>query len=154
MMRPIFLTRRKNSKGAALVEFALVLGLLFVLVMGVIEFSLLLKDYLTVGEAAAQGAYVASRGESYSTVQTAIQNAAHGLTWSSVTITITYGPTGSENTWSGGVNPASPGNMIIVKVSYSHQLVTGLFNWLGSGGVFTLVQSHNNLRSNASAASS
>jgi Flp pilus assembly protein TadG len=47
---------RKNQKGAALVEFALVLPLLLLLLLGIIEFSLLLYDKAVITNASREGA--------------------------------------------------------------------------------------------------
>jgi hypothetical protein len=49
-----------RDEGAAAVEFALVAMLLITLVFGIIEFSLLLRDYVSVGSAVRQGARIAS----------------------------------------------------------------------------------------------
>ncbi|MCL1595726.1 MAG: pilus assembly protein [Actinomycetia bacterium] len=50
-------TRRKNGeRGAALVEFAVVLPLLMLLIFGIIEFGLLFRERLTIASAASSAA--------------------------------------------------------------------------------------------------
>ena len=48
----------KNRKGQSLVEFALILPLLLFLVMGIIQFGFILSGYVTVSNAAREGARV------------------------------------------------------------------------------------------------
>jgi hypothetical protein len=52
--------RSSRDEGAAAVEFALVVVLLLTLAFGIIEFSLLLRDYVSVGSAVRVGARIAS----------------------------------------------------------------------------------------------
>jgi Flp pilus assembly protein TadG len=53
---------KKRSKGQALVEFALVLPLLLLLVMGIIDFGLIMQQYLTLQHSVREGARMASVG--------------------------------------------------------------------------------------------
>ena len=59
MRKSIMLYR--NQKGQSFVEFALVLPILLVLVMGVIQFGLILGGNIAVSSAAREGARVAAR---------------------------------------------------------------------------------------------
>ncbi|MCC6442946.1 MAG: pilus assembly protein [Armatimonadetes bacterium] len=148
-MASLFPERIRNSRGAALVEFALVMGLLIFLLMGAVEFSLIMKDYLAVGEAAAQGALVASRGESYSTVYQAAVTALPARTPYDE-VKVTYGPsTGKETLWpnTASQNPAGTGDKMVVSVTFYHKLVTGMFDWLGEDGYMQLRQEGVNMRS-------
>jgi hypothetical protein len=52
--------RRGNDRGAAAVEFALVLPLLVMLVFGIIQFGFVFNAYITVTQAAREGARMAS----------------------------------------------------------------------------------------------
>lgn len=53
-----FLFKIRNRKGQSLVEFALILPLLLFLIMGIIQFGLILSGYVTVSNAAREGARV------------------------------------------------------------------------------------------------
>jgi len=46
----------RNEKGQSLVEFAILLPLLLLLMMGILEFSLMLNSYLTINNSAREGA--------------------------------------------------------------------------------------------------
>ena len=48
--------RRKKSRGQAMVEFALLSGVLFVLLMGIFDFGRAIADYINIAEAAHEGA--------------------------------------------------------------------------------------------------
>jgi Flp pilus assembly protein TadG len=84
--------RRRDDRGAAAVEFALISIPLFVLVMGIIQFGLAYHAQTTVTQAARTGARLAAIcGASCSTpVQTATQNAAPGISIDPSKISIQY----------------------------------------------------------------
>ena len=53
MKRPI---RKSKEQGSTLVEFAVIFPLIIMLVMGIAEFSLAFKDWLTINHASREGA--------------------------------------------------------------------------------------------------
>jgi len=54
-------TTVRNQRGAALVEMALVLGLLLLLVMGIVDLGRAYNSYITITNASREGARYASR---------------------------------------------------------------------------------------------
>lgn len=56
---------RKNNKGVALVELALVMPILLILVMGIVEFGWIFNGYITLTGAAREGARVYVTGGDY-----------------------------------------------------------------------------------------
>ena len=46
----------KNEKGQSLVEFAILLPLVLLLLMGILEFGIMLNSYLTINNSAREGA--------------------------------------------------------------------------------------------------
>lgn len=48
--------RLRNEKGQSLVEFSIILPLLLLLLMGILEFGLMLNSYLTINNLAREGA--------------------------------------------------------------------------------------------------
>jgi Flp pilus assembly protein TadG len=99
----------RRDRGAAAVEFALLLPLLLLLVFGIIDFGRALNAQITLTQAAREGARLAALGES--NVVSGTQAAATGL--SPVAVTVTSCPAGAGV----GVNAT-------VKVSYTFSFVT------------------------------
>lgn len=79
----------RNRRGQAMVEMALILPLFLLLLIGMLEFGLILHDYITVAEAARAGARAAAVGKDNTTIENAAKNAAPGLDKTKLTITIT-----------------------------------------------------------------
>ena len=98
-----------RDRGAAAVEFALLLPILLFLIFGIIDFGRALNAQVTLTQAAREGARLASLGES--NVVSGTQTAATGL--SPVTVTVTSCP----------VNAAAGVNAV-VKASYSFTFIT------------------------------
>ena len=98
-----------RDRGAAAVEFALLLPVLLLLVFGIIDFGRALNAQITLTQAAREGARIAALGES--NVVSGTQAAATGL--SPVAVTVTSCPAGAGT----GVNA-------VVKASYSFSFVT------------------------------
>lgn len=78
----------KNNRGQALVEFALMLPVLLLLVVGVMEFGLVINQYMVVAEAAREGARSAALGASNVTVITVVKTASGQMDTSQLIITI------------------------------------------------------------------
>ena len=118
-----------RDRGAAAVEFALVLPLLLLIVFGIIDFGRLLNAQLTLTQAAREGARLAAVGQPNVAGRT--QAAAIGL--SPVNVSVTSCPPG-----------AGPGANAAVAVSYSLSFITpvgaiaGLFGGSGFGSPVTL----------------
>jgi Flp pilus assembly protein TadG len=101
--------RAPRDRGAAAVEFALLLPLLTLLVFGIVDFGRALNAQITLTQAAREGARMAALGEP--NVVSGTQAAATGL--SPVSVTVTSCPTG-----------AAAGTNAVVQVSYSFSFVT------------------------------
>ena len=119
----IFL-RRLSDRGAAAVEFALVLPLLLLILFGIIDFGRALNTQITLTQAAREGARVAALGQSTANVVTRTQTSATGL--SPVSVTVTGCPQG-----------AGAGANATVKASYQFSFVTpvgAIVSMLGGSG--------------------
>lgn len=129
----------KQKRGAALVEFALVLPVLMLILLGILEFGLILSDQLLLQQGAREGARTAAIGRPVDQVkgetaraslpavrpemvQVEFQDA--GGNWQPVSNTIDAA--GSS------VNAAPTRVMVRVTIQgYRHPLVTGsFFSWL------------------------
>jgi Flp pilus assembly protein TadG len=118
-----------RDRGAAAVEFALLLPVLLLLVFGIIDFGRALNAQITLTQAAREGARLAALGQP--DVVNRTQGAASGL--SPVTVTVTACPDG-----------AGPGVDASVTTSYAFSFATpigaiaGMFGGTGLGSPITL----------------
>jgi Flp pilus assembly protein TadG len=118
-----------RERGAAAVEFALLLPVLLLLVFGIIDFGRALNAQITLTQAAREGARLAALGQP--DVVNRTQAAASGL--SPVTVTVTACPDG-----------AGPGADASVTTSYPFSFATpigaiaGMFGSTGLGSPITL----------------
>jgi Flp pilus assembly protein TadG len=124
-------TNWRSTKGAALVEFAIVVMLLLMLVFGMIEYGILISDRLLLQQAAREGVRAAAIGLTTSTVVSTVESSAPGLTITSSNITLQK-QVGGAGAWvslgdSGTANDAVFGDYVSVTVSISHSWITGLF---------------------------
>ena len=102
--------RSPRDRGAAAVEFALLLPVLLLLIFGIIDFGRALNAQITLTQAAREGARLEALGES--NVVTRTQAAATGLSPVTVTI-VTSCPAG-----------AGPGVDAVVQTSYNFSFIT------------------------------
>lgn len=112
-----------SDRGAAAVEFALVLPLLLLIVFATIDFGRALNAQIVLTQAAREGVRLAALGGSQSAIVSRTQAAATGI--SPVQVAITGCPPG-----------AGPAADAIVKVSYAFSFVTpigGIASFFGGG---------------------
>ena len=104
----------KQQRGAALVEFALVLTMLIVLSKLVIQYGLIMNATITLSHLSREGArYAATHPSTDSTILSYIQTATPPLIKYS-DMTITFSPTQGSST-------RVSGNPITVTISYNMQ---------------------------------
>jgi Flp pilus assembly protein TadG len=133
--------RRGSERGAALVEFALVLPLLLVVIAGIVDFGFLFQRYEVLTNAAREGARLASlpgyitcpAGGGAATASTSIDMRVRsyvqqGLSLSDAAMT-TVMPTGSVDVWCDTMAVTNPSGGTIdvstvrVEVSYVHSFL-------------------------------
>ena len=121
---------RRRRRGAALIEFALVSGLLCLLLFGIIEVGLLFGDQALVGAAAREAARSAAIGSAPGDAKQRGVSGGAGLPLTAANIVLedsadngtTWGALGGTAT----SNNAPPNSLIRATVTYSHPLVTSL----------------------------
>jgi len=110
-------SHRDRDRGAAAVEFALVLPVLLLLVIGMLEFSRAYNVQISLTNAAREGARVMAIHDDPTVAQSAAISAA------SPSVPLTAGQV--------SVTPSScsanPGATVNVTITYSLSLMTGLF---------------------------
>ena len=112
----------KNNRGQAMVEFALVVPVLLLLVFGIMEFSMVMHQYMAVAEGAREGARSAALGSNDAVVAAAAKNAAPGLESSRIEVSVLPTPERTR------------GESVTVTVSYPVTLVTPLIRAFFSEG--------------------
>lgn len=115
----------RPERGAAAVEFALVLIPLIVLLLGIIEFGYIFNQQLTVTNAAREGSRVLAITRDAGDAVTAAKNAATSLQ-SVPTVTTPQ------------VCPATGGGDAKVLVTLALTTITGLETWVPGLGTITL----------------
>jgi hypothetical protein len=94
--------RQRSERGATIVEFAVVFPLIIMLVMGVAEFSLAFKDWLTINHASREGARAgATAANDISAdiqVLTAIEQAVTGADLQAINNVVVSDPDGGPST--------------------------------------------------------
>ena len=128
------------QRGAALVEFALISSLLFLILFGIIDVGLLLGDQAQVGAAAREAARAAAVGSTIETAETNGVNAGTGLHLTTAGVYLEKSTDGvawvalSDTVF--GTNDAVSGNLVRATVTYNHPLVT-TFVFSGSTKLLT-----------------
>lgn len=78
----------QNNRGQALVEMALVLPLLLLILLGTIEFGIVLNRYLVVTAAAREGARAAAVGADNPTIDQIAKQTAANIETDALTVTV------------------------------------------------------------------
>jgi Flp pilus assembly protein TadG len=115
--------RRWRDRGAAAVEFAIVVPALIVLIFGSIEFGLAVNARTQVSNAAREGVRVASLGGSVADIQASALNSIGNVSGTkTVTVTCTT-PGGATCT----IGASNSGNTATVVVVLNYTGITGMF---------------------------
>ncbi len=113
----MFKTRQSTSEeGAAAVEFALVLPVLLLLLLGLVEFSLVFNSQISLTNAAREGARVMAIQNDPGAARTAAINAAPGVNPAITAANIAIAPA-----------DCGAGDTVTVTINYNADLVTGFF---------------------------
>jgi hypothetical protein len=132
------LSPARRKRGVATVEMAIVAPLLIFLLFAIVEFGVLMRDIISVHEAAREGARAAVVGATVSTAEARAKSALLPLDATLADVDFEYRSwdfaTGDweglfqELPPGGGTNAALPGDQIRVTVTYPHKiLLPGLF---------------------------
>jgi Flp pilus assembly protein TadG len=110
----------KNQKGQALVEFAVILPLLLLIIMGIIEFGLMLNSYLTVRNVSREGARAGIVGSTNTEIENTIISTSPNLEEDNLDIDIV--PLNQVDRKSGGT--------LTVQVTYKYKLIVPIISSL------------------------
>ena len=116
--------RRRGQRGAAAVEFALVVPVLLILVMGIIEFGRAYYVQTTISSAAREGVRTMALQNSVAAAQTATKNAATGVTLTDAQIAVGFSPATATTCAVSGI--AAPPSAVVT-VTYPLTYITKFF---------------------------
>jgi Flp pilus assembly protein TadG len=116
MLRLLKRNKKDGEKGQALAEFALVVPILLILLVGIVEIGYGLNSYLTVVDSARDGARLGSKGsasddEIKALVQRETERLPDGVALGDITVTRDSVPGSSS---------------VAVEVCYDHSLIMGV----------------------------
>ncbi|RMD00360.1 pilus assembly protein [Clostridium autoethanogenum] len=117
----VILKNLNNEKGQALVEFAIILPILLLIVMGIVQFGMVINSYITIENASREGARAGIIGSTDQEIQYLIVTTSPNLDPKNLTVTITPSESSRRS-----------GDSLIVKVTYKYNLtvpiISSLFN--------------------------
>jgi hypothetical protein len=118
--------KAKDESGQSIVEFALILPLLLLLIMGIIEFSFIFSNYLTLSNASREATRSIALGVSDATAKERIYDLTKSLNDSKLDIEID--PEGVLR---------NQGDMVSITIIYDYEFITPMMESL-IGKEFTL----------------
>ena len=123
-----------RERGAALVEFAFVLPLLLILVLGVIDFGLMINQGTLVNNASREGAREGIFGSDAATIEARVRAAALGIDPADLTVIV--GCKAPDGTSCPGVSYDAewePGGTVVVQTQYTYRFLTPITSLVGMG---------------------
>ena len=126
----------KGRCGQTLVEFAIVLPMALIMIVGIIELGVLVNQHLVLANAAREGARTAAVGRTTSSIQSRVLVLCTGVTVSPSDIQIQFS-NNDGSSWSalgnaGTGNAAAPGDLVQVTIEHPYNdlfsLIPGLSN--------------------------
>jgi hypothetical protein len=123
--------RAREQRGAIAVEFAIIVPILMLLVLGILEFGFGYHAWDVTQNAAREGARLAAVDDDVTAIQARVEESMFLLDASNWTITIECKPVGGSfgacgSSW-------ADGDIVRVIVDYSYDFITPLPNLVGLG---------------------
>ena len=126
-------SRARDQRGAIAVEFALIVPILLLLVLGILEFGLAYHSWDGTQNAAREGARLGAVSPNEAEIEARVRGTTSFLDQAQLDVTIECGTTG-------GVFAACPasadweaGDIVRVTVDYGYDFITPLPNFVGLG---------------------
>ena len=112
-----------------MVEFAIILPILLLLIMGIIEFGLIFNAYLTIQNASREGARYGITGASDTEITSLVISDCASLQSTDLTVNITPAET-SRNS----------GDTLVVSIKYNYHMITPIISSLFGNAVVLSAQ--------------
>ena len=139
MVKSRFFRRLRSQRGAELIELAIVLPILLLVFAGIVDFAVMFQRYLTISNAAREGARIAVLpGYGLTDVQNRVTQYVREGTGDSAAsptttlTTVTIDPDGA------GGKPGFPAAQVTVSLTYNY-FVLGPVSGLFGGGSFSSI---------------
>ena len=114
----------RNQNGQSLVEFAIILPIILLLVMGILQFGMMLNSYLAIQNAAREGARAGVVGSTDTEIRNLIISTSPVLEPVNLNVNVTPGEAERKS-----------GDTLTVNVTYNYKLIVPIINSLFSSGV-------------------
>ena len=129
--RRILRKRSNDDEGAVLIEFALVIGLFFMLVFGMVDFGLAINTKTQLTNAGREGARLGTVNLDPATVEGRVREAADNLDQAILIVTVACEkpddtPCTGPGYLAGDLRNGQPGDSVVVTVDYKYSLITPL----------------------------
>jgi len=144
------LRSRKSQRGAAALEFAVVVPVLLMLVCAMVDFAMLFNGQAIVTNGARDGVRAASLGKKYDGTSTVITKEtgalpnSSGVTWSVCTAATVDAATWTCSSAATNVTAYDSarviGSIVRVTVNYQYTWITPMPTWIGQGTTATISQ--------------
>lgn len=136
MVKQLLIRRLRSERGAELIELALVLPILFLVIAGIVDFGLLMQRYLTINNAAREGARIAVLpGYGLTDVQNRVALFVSQGTDTSTLAVTTLTPVSIDPP---GPTPPFPAAQVTVTMAHTY-LFLGPVSGLFGGGSFSTI---------------
>jgi Flp pilus assembly protein TadG len=131
--------RSRRDRGAALVEFALIMPLLFLLVAGTIDFGYMINRDTLINNAAREGAREGTVNPNATAIESVVRSALSDLDQTKLTVTVTCRKP-DDSACTTFAADAKSGGVAIVRVQYVHTFFTFVPTAVGLGNTTTLTK--------------
>ena len=131
--RPARADLPRNERGAAAVEFALVLPILLMLVFGIIDFGLMIHEKTMLANAAREGARNGAISRSEAVIRQTVANSLVGAAQTEATVTVSC-VKANGTACTGSFDAAvEPGGKVVVTVEDRYTWITPISTLVGLG---------------------
>jgi len=107
-----------RERGQAMVEFALIIPIFLLLVFAIVDFGMGFHAWITVTNGAREGARIGAVGADAATIETKVRDTSASLDGANLGVTVTNAQ-------------GTPGDAVVVDVTYDYQLITPLSSIMG-----------------------
>jgi Flp pilus assembly protein TadG len=125
--------RRRNERGASAVEFALVLPIMLMLVLGIIDFGLMIHEKTMLANAAREGARNGAISRNEAVIRQTVAGSLVGPAQTQATVTVTCVKANGTACAGSFDTQVEPGGKVVVTVEDTYEWITPISRLVGLG---------------------